>query len=249
MPSWKIYITGDEFALKEYVSSPQFKSPQLTINSDENGIYIHSSSFLSSDTEKDIEEKAQYLFQQLNGASVLCWSNPRLVQISHVCLENEDGTSHAYVKFCDEIRITEDVFITMTDQDGNIIEELRQSDSIVNDISFSNQNTSMNRILQLVEHEGLSDWGNLFRIAEVIETDLGGQRQLNKIFNDAKVNKHHLFRHHANNPETTGLDSRHGTTKCSSPQIPMSIREAKSHIIELITEWKTYRKRYPLHNV
>lgn len=79
----------------------------------------------------------------------------------------------------------------------------------------------------------LSDWTNLWRLVEVVEHDVGGERALLDLgWVDAE--RYKLFKRTANDPAVAGPTARHGARKNMPTPGPMDISEARSLTLEIL---------------
>ncbi len=84
----------------------------------------------------------------------------------------------------------------------------------------------------------LSDWTNLWRLVEVVEHDVGGERALlDSGWVDAE--RYKLFKRTANDPAMAGPTARHGARKNIPTPEPMSMSEARSLALQMLRRWVT----------
>jgi hypothetical protein len=105
-------------------------------------------------------------------------------------------------------------------------------------------------LLELLNGGDLSSWPGLYRIFEVIQSDLGS----NKPGRDAIVSNGwatqdqiERFRFSANSPKTSGLKARHGDeTATHAPKgfhlSPMPVSEARDLIKRILSSWLEVKK-------
>ena len=81
---------------------------------------------------------------------------------------------------------------------------------------------------------GPPSWVNLYRVLEVIESDVGG-----KIYEAGWAPKKEVtrFTHTPNRAETLGDQARHGKERTSPPRNPMSLADARSLLTRLLDRW------------
>lgn len=77
---------------------------------------------------------------------------------------------------------------------------------------------------------------NLYRILEIVATDVGGTASIVSAgwTTTASIK---LFKHTVNSPEAVGLDARHGANVITPPAKPMSIAAACMLLIAIADAW------------
>ena len=83
---------------------------------------------------------------------------------------------------------------------------------------------------------GANDWVSLYRLFEVIASDIGG---IDEIDSNGWATKASLkrFKHTANSPAAAGDLARHGAESTAPPASPMDLSEAKALVTYIFHEW------------
>jgi hypothetical protein len=84
------------------------------------------------------------------------------------------------------------------------------------------------------------DWVSLYRIVEVIQTDVGGRSPLLQTGWIARSDLT-LFTRSANSPAAVGDGARHGRQVGPAPDRPMTCAEARSFVLSLVERWISKR--------
>ncbi|MGB3558818.1 MAG: hypothetical protein WBA24_09765, partial [Geitlerinemataceae cyanobacterium] len=82
------------------------------------------------------------------------------------------------------------------------------------------------------------NWGNLYRIYEIIESECG-----DKIYQNSWASKNKItqFTRTANSPAAIGYEARHGVQKTDPPPNPMSLQDAQLLIRSIIEKWLNWK--------
>ncbi|MDK2801647.1 MAG: hypothetical protein PWQ70_3266, partial [Clostridiales bacterium] len=121
----------------------------------------------------------------------------------------------------------------LIDENG---EHIKEDDTIKENFELSLIDENVKRVLKLVYKEGTENWVNLYRIYEIIKSDID---PIKKGWVESKVIDN--FKHTANHPAAAGDDARHGFMKNQAPQNPMSIVDAKQLIETIVKKWIRYK--------
>ena len=72
----------------------------------------------------------------------------------------------------DTIHVRDSFHISVTDDKGNVIQEIKPADDVPAWVELGMNNEAVAKVFRLLTHP--LDWVGLYRIYEVIETDIGG---------------------------------------------------------------------------
>ena len=78
------------------------------------------------------------------------------------------------------------------------------------------------------------NWGNLYKILEIIESDVGSSIYSNGWVSKAEVGR---FTQTANSADALGDEARHAKKHVAPPSTPMTIKEARHLIKVLLQKW------------
>jgi len=224
---WVVFLTGDKNDLQ--ILSEDLKNPDFTIERD-NTIYIlKSPHFASLTTDHEVREKTNEFLTLLNAGIKLDLAAFEKIKISHTMQINPDGTKMGYV-ICEGACICVRALPSTVEINGKrIIENRANLTCILSKIAKSN--VLVAKVCQYINQD-FSSWHTLYKIYEVIENDGFSPIQRNGIYRK----RADLFRRTANNPSSSGLNSRHAQDN-SPPENPMTLSESQDFIKMLIGEW------------
>lgn len=105
-------------------------------------------------------------------------------------------------------------------------------------VAIAQRDPKVAKALRLLGFEE-SSWPSLYKIFEVIQSDVGGKMYENGWIIEAKGD---LFTQTANSSLAIGDEARHGHEKVPAPPKPMPLAEAKSLIKTLLERWMDSKK-------
>lgn len=231
--SWKLRITGPQHELHEL--SQSLCNESFAVSRDEYGqYYLACSRFDKCKTSNEVLEIAVEILGILNGATKLALGGNLGFTESGVLEQRPDGTQTFYMHVSDTIHVRESFVLSVVDSEGNVIEEHRPADPIPIWLQASLDNDALGKVFRLFGQQ--HDWVNLYKIFEVIESDVGG---VNKIAENGWSTKTQVktFKHTANSPNAVGDDARHGKEHTEPPKSPMLLSEARVLVETLVHHW------------
>lgn len=225
---WMVYIAGDDFDLREL--SKSLTLPELCIIEEENLYYLKSTNFNQLKNADEVRNKAEEILSLINGASRLALGTRKPITMDSVVKITDDGREE---KTYFELEKT----VTMRDSVGATIDgrEVHQADPIPDWIKVAQSNKNVAKVLRLIGNFGY-DWVNLYRIYEIIESDVGGS---SKITQKGWATKKAIrrFKHTVDSVGAIGDPARHGMEETQPPKNPMIFSEAKSLIETILYNW------------
>ncbi|NJD78871.1 MAG: hypothetical protein FIB08_17550 [Candidatus Methanoperedens sp.] len=228
---WFVVITGEIFDLEEL--SKSLNSPGLCITQYRNEFILKSTDFNLLKDADDVRNKANEILSQINGAAKLALGMRKPVTVASVGKINDDGTVYGFVSIPSPINLRTSVSASLTAPDGTI-QESHQGDPIPSWITVAQHDINVAKALRLFGKD-INDWVNLYRIYEVIESDVGDKSSIiNKGW--ATENAIRRFKHTANSPGAIGDEARHGN-QTPPPKDPMALSEAKSLVETILRNW------------
>ena len=84
----------------------------------------------------------------------------------------------------------------------------------------------------------------VYRLHEVVEDAVGGERELTKR-NWAPSGQLSRFKHSANSVDVAGDDARHGAETTTPPKRPMTLDEAQGHVHLVLRAWLDEKNSTP----
>jgi hypothetical protein len=102
-------------------------------------------------------------------------------------------------------------------------------------VELALRDSAMAKALRLMGR-GAKSWGDLYRLYEVLEGDLGGQHRVQSLCWVSETDLRR-FKHSANSVSVGGDEARHGRELQQPPPNPMTLPEAESFVLHLLAAW------------
>ena len=155
-----------------------------------------------------------------------------------VVRSNDDGTLEHLVWLSGTAtgrsRVSGSLTVSYTEESKVVIPPPPASKSIAAAVKSAMLDTKVNKALRLFG--SARDWVDLYRVFEVIESDVGGEKGLvSRGWITRKLAS--LFTSTANNPAAIGDAARHGHSNQPPPARPMTLTEARELIRRLLESW------------
>lgn len=228
---WIVQIAGEKFDLQEL--SKSLTSPELCIAQEGEAFVLKSTDFNLLKDADTVRNKASEIINLINGAVKLAIGMQKPLTVDHVIKINDNGTRKSFisVSILGVGRVS--VSMSVTAEEGTI-EEIHQADPIPSWVEIGRNDANVAKVLRLWG-VGPHDWVSLYRIYEIVESDVGG---FSYIVNMGWATKTGIkrFKHTANSPGAIGDKARHGKY-IPPPKSPMTFSEAKSLIETILHNW------------
>jgi hypothetical protein len=233
MSKWSVQIAGDTFDLEDLME--WFNSPVLNVIRRGDEFYVHSTLF---DTAKDsgkVRDLANDLAEEMIGVARLFRPDFGPVKLGAVQREHVSGARDIYLSVSESItvrtKIRGKLTVTGDRRDPGVPKPALWLNVALTDEKVSHALRLWGRRKQ--------DWVNLYRILEIIESDVGGL-----IYQENWVSKTNItrFTRTANSPEVLGDAARHAKKRDPPPRKPMRIHEAEDLMRGLLQRWVDSKK-------
>lgn len=231
---WVVQLAGDASDLAALAQS--LTGNDINISHDGQDYVLMSDQFTAGDDVSAVRQKAEGLVAVLNGASRLALDAINSIRVGAVYRRREDGKRDIFV-FPEPAVIRFRAFaptVKLTHADGTV-EEFHPADPVKQWASVALSNDAVANVFRIFAG-GTLDWVNLYRIVEIVASDVGG---LDAIDANGWATKSsmRLFKQTANSPGALGLDARHGAETTQPPKHPMTISEARSLVNSIVHAW------------
>lgn len=232
---WGVQLTGDTSVLAALTQSLTNGEVRVSHNGQE--YVLTSNQFVSLEDPHEVRQKARDIVTRLDGATRLLLDTSQSIQVGNVYRRREDGKSEI-IWFGETVNVRVGMSmptVKLTYPDG-MVKEIHATDPVKQWLGMSFKDEEVAKVLQ-IRSRGILDWVNLYRIFEIIDSDVGGLDTIaSKGWSTRRSMK--LFKHTANSPGAIGLDARHGHEKKSTPPTnPMSISDARELIKRIVYAW------------
>lgn len=234
-PGWLIELSGTDIDLQELPT--RFSSSERRVVVENNRYYLNSEKFNSLTEARDVLEEGHRLISMLNGIAKLEVSNWVNIQIAGVSREEHGGSRHQFI-FPEPIaaRARVSANLTVIGQDGSVVED-RQPPRTQRILNLTLQDDKVEKVLRLYG-SGEASWVNIYRIFEVIQSDIGGLLVSQGWATQSEIN---TFTQTANSAQAVGDEARHGHNKIPAPRRPLTLKAARNLIARITNTWLDYK--------
>jgi hypothetical protein len=200
--------------------------------------YLSSTQFGTLPDAGVVRAGGVHLVQLVNGASRI--HNPSFegVTAGRVVRIDDAGTREHFVFLSGTItarsRVSARLTVSNTEEDKVVSPPLSAPTKIAAAVKGAMRDPKVNKALRLFSTA--RDWADLYRVFEVIKSDVGGDKGLvSRGWISGR--KASLFTSTANNPGAIGDAARHGHSAQQPPPKPMTLTEARGLIRHLLANW------------
>jgi hypothetical protein len=229
MPNWSVQLTGDKFDLEDLPK--WFTTPDLQVVEELDGYYLRSDLFEAIEEAEEVRTVAQEILERLVGAAKLFRPNFLSIELGAVIRQEDDGRRRRHVSLSSNIVARSKVSSVKLTVNGS--EETLQVPRPAVWAAVAKDDEKVRQALRFWS-DGPENWAYLYKVLEVIESDVGGV-----IYRNAWVSKTEVkrFTQTANSAEALGDDARHAKKHVPPPPKPMTIKEAKQLMKALLEKW------------
>jgi hypothetical protein len=232
--TWAAQLAGDTSDLSALAQS--LTGTEINVFHDGRDYVLTSDRFTPADDAAVVHQKAESMVALLSGGSRLALDATESIRVGAVYQLHNDGRRDTFI-FSEPAVISFRMIsptVRMTYADGTV-KEFHPADPIKQWMALALSNDAVAKVLRILS-SGTLDWVNLYRILEIIATDVRGFESIvsNGWGTNASIK---LFKRTANSPDAVGIDARHGATTTQPPAKPMSISEAQALINSIVHAW------------
>jgi len=225
MSKWLVELGGtprDLQFIAHYINSSE-----LNIIKEKDIFYLESKELYTDKPITDIMVLVDDLIDILNGAAILYY--PKIQRITHkqIFRIKENGERESFALL--HAQPTDTLLYSFRDDDK----------TLPNWLEIGKKDEAVARAFTLygaLEH----NWRNLYMVLDVIQDDLGGEKNLIKQ-KWLDKNRIKLFKSTANSYRAIGKAARHAKKSFEPPKKPMDIHDAQTLFDLLLREWLKYK--------
>jgi hypothetical protein len=228
---WFVQLHGDH-ELLEWLTSDRNSKDDLVIIEDNGNFFMTSLEFEKLNSIEEVKKKSDEILEMINGIASYLFSTKGKLSSNSISNRNESGgiDCTVFVETCFINISIPPPTIILENGDGTISKSspLLSINQLLSDAS---KNVNKSKIFRLLA-KGNLDWVMLYKLYEVIESEIGDQ-----IYLWVSKTKVKNFKHTCNSVAATGDDSRHGKELTSPPKIPMTLKESQDFINLIIDKY------------
>ena len=239
MTEWLVRLKGDKFDLINL--SKNFRLPKLKIEAAEDGnYYLKSIKFTSLSKADDVRLTAIQLLKIVNGVAKLHLSNLEIIELDCLVLIQQNGKRKYYEYLSGKVNIKSRTIVANLSVLGKNNELSSESTKFEEYFEIAQIDNLVAKAFEWygeLEH----NFRNLYLILELVEDDVGGEKELTKI-GWTSGNEIKRFKQTAQSEAVIGTEARHGSKNYKPPPKPMNLQEARNLIRTLLHQWLESKK-------
>lgn len=235
---WQVVIHGRQSDLDHLVC--HFDGVECSVVKDDQNLdyVLESSDFDGCMTSQDVLDWANARLAVLSGILFLEREAREPLKAGAVVRRAPDGHREIFVEIVERLTLSDEVTASLDRAVGSteIVQSVPLSPPRTVAIArLAMRDAAVAKAMRLWP-TGSDDWVGLYRIYEVVETDVGGVSALQGMGWAPGPNLKR-FKRSANSVLVAGDAARHGTDQHPPPATPMTIEEAKGYVGSLIRSW------------
>jgi len=228
---WKVELVGDPYLLKS-LCSELITSEGFSIFAEGEHFFLTVKEFENLTSADEVRLLATEIIKMINGITFHLYNKKGTIISNSISKPNSIGGNDLFV-------FPEPVFLCLSDnqpsiiitnEDGSSIKSSPQS-TLQNLLTATKNNPTKAKIFRLFASGNL-DWVSLYRLYEVVYSEIG-----NQIFSWVNKNSIQNFKHTCNSVRAIGDDARHGFEIKKPPKHPMTLIKAQEMIKLIIGKY------------
>jgi hypothetical protein len=224
-----VQISGDKLDIEDL--QLELKNFRWKIIEEQNNYFLTSDILDSCDDNTEIISKANDFLDIINGAAKIIHEDHIKVTTNSIRRINENGNGFIHHVMISETARARSRCSAIVISKENNQEELKTT--VIEDwLLKADVHKSVKNALHFF-NENETTWINLYKVYDIIEEDLGGEKALLRFFQDGIKD----FKYIANNYLAIGDHARHANQKHPAPKRILTLNEAYSIIKNLFEKW------------
>lgn len=236
--NWEVSVQGRDGDL-QYLARHFTSPPTVVAQSDSGPVYVlRLDAFNACKDSTEVLKCAERQLVILSGILKLEKSSADTVRAGAV-FRRRNGGRDVFVHIRDTWRITMDMgepVVTVRDAEGNVVSKPEVPAPAVRIAALCGVDPNVEKVMRLVAATDAKSWVGLYRIYEVVESDVGGQALLAQK-SWGSTGDRERFKHSANSVTVAGDEARHGKEHRLPPKNPMTLEEAGVYVEQLVRRW------------
>jgi hypothetical protein len=237
--SWELEIFGDENDLRALGHS--LRKEEYLIQEKDGHFVLCGPVFSKFQDARAVREHGGKIVKSLSGLARLLLGSQKEITTGAVFEITENGGKNIFYTpdpVTIKLKASMAVSAIVISKDGKIIEECRPADPAPSFLKKALEHVVVERALKLRDEDNL-DWVALFRLVEVIESDIPMNEMTAKGW--ISKNRIRLFKQTANSQKAIGDQARHGKDTCVPPPKPIKLSEARRLVDDLLKKWLSWK--------
>jgi hypothetical protein len=227
---WKVWLEGHEFELKTLAEL--FYSGSVRVVADGDSHYITADQFTEHNTALTVWAQAECLLDRANGVARMYAPSCHLVRLSGAVTQ-PDGKKNVFLE-AHSAEIRAEALAAKTTTGGVAETPVAPGPAYVEMAEQDPDAADVLKLLALPEH---LDWVTLYKIYEIIRSNVGGNQSLAQRDLGTASNLD-AFSVSANRPDVSGDGARHARVPGDRPpKRTMTLKEARDFVSQLAHAW------------
>lgn len=232
---WRIILSGNSAELGDL--SQALTGADVTIRREGEEYVLRASSLQALDSADAVKDEAERLIAHLDGAARLAFNARTPICVKTIGYWDEGGKRY-FLSLTTAAPTRSTLGSALLFEDA-YAEEMTSPNPLAVWVRIADDNENVAKALRLLGNRRMN-WGDLYRLIEVVEYDLGGRDEIKKrgwATEDALAR----FRHTANSVAVSGDNARHGKEYTRPPARPLTLDEGQAFVESVIRAWLEFR--------
>ncbi len=235
---WEVSLQGRDSDLR-YLARHFASAPIIVTQSDSDSAFVlRLEAFGACKESTEVLALAERQIVVLSGILRFVRASSEPIRAGAV-FRRRGGGRDVFVHVRDVLRVRLEMgepVVTVTDANGNVVSAPEVPAPAVRIAALCVDDSSVEKVMRLHAAPDARTWVGLYRIFEVIESDVGGQAVLGQKSWGPATDRDR-FKRSANSVTVAGDHARHGKEKTLPPKAPMSLEEAGIYVDGLVRGW------------
>lgn len=236
---WEVAVHGHPLDLDYFAR--QFKAPPVVVvkRDDADGYALRLDEFENCPDSASVLAAAERQLVLLTGALMLERRAVDPLSAGAVYRKHPGGGNDVFVFVRDTLRVRIDMgtpVVTVTDADGRVVPQPVEEPRSVRVMRLCTTDAAVEKAMRLNAATDARSWVGLYRLYEVIEANVGGEKALVQ-HGWSSSRGASRFKHSANSVEVAGDGARHGKEPTDPPAKPMTLEDADVFVRDLLARW------------
>jgi hypothetical protein len=171
IPEWSVELRGDSADLRDLAARLQF--PELSVTEEDERFYLWAAEFAAATDAAAVLQRAQVLLETINGLAKAMDESFRGVEAGVIRRSKEGAPPEQFVVGVGGIEARARIFAVGIVGGASAVMPPRSAFEM-HALQLATHDTSVRKALRLFGR-GDRDWGELYKVYEVVQADVGGR--------------------------------------------------------------------------